>query len=239
VFLVALSCGGPKDRIPHVNQAAANEQRLVWSLWAAVALAVIGGLMPFVFGGTSSRVTSALVPFVVGAVAIAACAVVHAQSRTFAAILFFVGGLAIMFGLLTMFSLPVRLAVLGTCPAVPAPCPTGLPRPLTDGENTGMGAAAAFGLLAVFLGFYGLVTLFRRPVVEPAAPPMRRVPQVPIPAAAAPAAAAPAIAPPVPAATEPTKAESEPAVEEEPELPAHEEEELPELPPHESTSPTT
>ncbi len=217
-----------------MNQAAANEQRLVWSLWAAVALAVIGGLMPFVFGGTSSRVTSALVPFLVGAVAIAACAVVHAQSRTFAAILFFVGGLAIMFGLLTMFSLPVRLAVLGTCPALPAPCPTGLPRPLTDGENTGMGAAAAFGLLAVFLGFYGLVTLFRRPVVEPAAPPMRRVGHVPTPAAAA-----PAVATPVPTVTEPTKAESEPAVEEEPELPAHEEEELPELPPHESASPTT
>lgn len=227
-----------------MNQAAADEQRLVWSLWAAVALAVIGGLMPFVFGGTSSRVTTALVPFLVGAVAIGASAVVHSQSRTFAAILFFVGGLAIMFALLTMFSLPVRLAVLGTCPAAPAPCPTGLPRPLTDGENTGMGAAAAFGLLAVFLGFYGLVTLFRRPVVQPVAPPMRRAREAPTPVVAAPAETAP-----VPAVETPGAAKAEPAVkdeeaglpahEEEAELPAHEEEELPELPPHESTPPTT
>ena len=237
-----------------MNQAAASEQRLVWSLWAAAALAVIGGLMPFVFGGTSSRVDNALVPFLVGAVAIAACALVHAQSRTFAAILFFVGGLAIMFGLLTMFSLPVRLAVLGTCPALPAPCTTGLPRPLTDGENTGMGAAAGFGLTAVFLGFYGLVTLFRRPMVEPAAPPMRTVRQAPTPAPAAPAQAAPE-----PAPAEPARAEPEPAAvrepegaavkepegasqkepEEAPELPAHDEEDVPELPPHESTSPTT
>lgn len=192
-----------------------------WTLWVAAALAVVGGVVPFVFGGTSSRIDIVIIPFWIGAAVFAACAFLPNQSRGVTALLYFIGGLAIVYGLLSIFSLPVRLAVLGTCPAPPAPCTTGLPTPLTNGENTGMGVAAAFGILAIFLGFYGLVTVYRKSSVTQNAPPVRTIPPV-----APPPQPAPVTAPPA-------------AVVEEPELPAHEEEELPELPPHESTSDTT
>lgn len=202
---------------------------MAWTLWAAVGLVVVGGLAPFVFGGTSSRIGGVIFPFAVAAAVLAACALLPNLSRSASAILYFVAGLAIVYGLLSMFSLPVRLAVLGTCPAPPAPCTTGLPEPLTDGENTGMGVAAALGILALLLGFYGLVTIYRRPVLGPASPPVRTIP--PVAPAPSPSPAAPPPRPePVAVATEDK---------EEPELPAHEEEVLPELPPHESSSANT
>ena len=207
-----------------MSESPAAEQRLIWSLWAAAGLAILGGVLPFVFGGTSSRVTAVVVPYVIGAIALGATPFAYRQGRTLAALVYFIAGLAIMFGLLTMFSLPVRLAVLGTCPALPAPCPAGFERPLTDAENTGMGVATACGLLAVFLGFFGLVVMYRRPHGGPVMPPaVRQIPPMP--------AAAPPAPPPV--------AEPEAKAEEPEELPAHEEEEVPELPPHESTSSST
>jgi len=213
-----------------VNPSLGQEQRRIWSIWAAAGLVVLGGLMPLIFGGTSSRVAGVIIPFGVAAVAIAACGVFSTQSRTVLSAVYFVAGLAIVFGLLSMFTLPIRLAVLGTCPVAPAPCPTGLPRPLTDGENTGMGAAAALGIAALFLGFYGLATIFRGAVIPPMAPAVAAEP-APVAVAAEPA--------PVAVAAEPAPVAAPEALQPEPELPAHEEVELPELPPHESTSSTT
>ena len=215
----------------------ATERRVTWTLWAAAGLLVLGGLAPFVFGGTSSRIDGVIFPFAIAAVILAACSLVPNLSRGAVAILYFVAGLAIVYGLLSMFSLPVRLAVLGTCPAPPATCTTGLPKPLTNGENTGMGVAAALGILALLLGFYGLVTIYRRTAVAPLAPPVRTTPPVaappPTPAAETPPPAA-ETPPPEPVAV--TAGDEE---KEEPELPPHEEEELPELPPHESSTSTT
>ncbi len=205
------------DRVGRVGRQA-------WTLWVAAGLVVVGGLAPFVFGGTSSRVDGVVVPFLIGAIVLAACALLPNLGRSLVAILYFLAGLAIVYGLLSMFSLPIRLAVLGTCPMLPRPCTSGLPRPLTDGENTGLGVAAACGILAILVGFLGLVTVYRRPVVAPVAPPERKIPAL---------AAAPASAPAPVAAAAAAKEE------EEPELPAHVEEELPELPPHESSSATT
>jgi hypothetical protein len=198
---------------------------MVWPLWAAAGIAAIGGVLPFVFGGGSSRVVGVIVPFLAGAIALALCGLLYSQGRTVTYTLYFVAGLAIVFGLLSMISVPVRLAALGACPALPAPCPSGLPRPLTDGENTGIGAASAFGIVAILLGFYGLVAVVRRPAIASSAPPVRMIPPVPAPK---------------PAEPEPVqRAVVESAKEQEPELAAHEEQELPELPPHESTTPTT
>ena len=195
-------------------------------MWVAAGLVVVGGLAPFVFGGTSSRIDYVIIPFWFGAVVLGVCAVLPQQTRGISALLYFVAGLAIVYGLLSMFSLPVRLAVLGTCQAPPAPCTTGLPRPLTNGENTGMGVAATLGILGIMLGFYGLVTVYRRQAVAAPAPPERKIPPVASPAP---------IAEPEPVAVAASRGEPE----REPELPAHEEEELPELPPHESSSATT
>jgi hypothetical protein len=197
--------------------------RQAWTLWVAAGLVVVGGVAPFVFGGTSSRVDGVIVPFLIGAIVLAACALLPNLGRSLAAILYFLAGLAIAYGLLSIFSLPVRLAVLGTCPMLPNPCRTGLPRPLTDGENTGLGVAAACGILAILVGFLGLVTVYRRPAMPPVTPPERKIPAVTPAAASAP--------PPVAAQAA--------AKEDDPELPAHQEDALPELPPHESSSATT
>ena len=223
-----------------MNPSLGQEQRRIWSIWAAAGLVVLGGLMPLIFGGTSSRVAGVIIPFGVAAVAIAACGVFSTQSRTVLSAVYFVAGLAIVFRLLSMFTLPIRLAVLGTCPVAPAPCPTGLPRPLTDGENTGMGAAAALGIAALFLGFYGLATIFRGAVIPQLAPRARKIPPMAPAVAAEPAPVAVAAEPaPVAVAAEPAPVAAPEALQPEPELPAHEEVELPELPPHESTSSTT
>ena len=203
------------------------ERRLTWPLLVAAGLVIVGGVAPFVFGGTSSRIDGVIVPFAVGAIILAACALVPGLGRGTTAILYFVAGLAIVYGLLSMFSLPVRLAVLGTCPAAPAPCTSGLPKPLSDAENTGMGVAAALGIIALLLGFYGLVTIYRKPTLAPFTPPVRTIPPVAPP-------------PPTPAETrvpEPVAIATQQKQEEEPELPAPEE--LPELPPHESSAGTT
>src|SRR5262245_1611128 len=169
------------------------------------------------------------VPFTVAGAAMAACALANRQGRLVSAILYFVGGLAIVYGILAMFAIPLELAVLGACPNPPAPCATGMGRPLTVGENTGMGFAAGFGLAALFVGFFGLMVVFRRPVLPMSMPaPVRQMPPL-----------VPAKPPEADAKAAEDGAAPEEAAEEEPELPAHLEEELPELPPHESEPPTT
>lgn len=207
-----------------MNQLA-GQDRVALSFWAAGVIAFIGGLLPLLFGGTSSRVASAAIPFTIAAVAFAGCGFVHKQGRTATAILYFVGGLALVYGLLAMFSVPLQLAALGSCAAPPAPCAGGLQRPLTVGENTGMGFASGFAIAALFVGFFGLMVVFRRTTAAPPVPPVRKIAPV-----------APPVAKPAPAPPPAPEAKAEHEVKEEPELPAHEEEELPELPAHESES---
>ncbi|HET9781728.1 MAG TPA: hypothetical protein VFR33_08110 [Candidatus Dormibacteraeota bacterium] len=212
---------------------AVESQRMPWSLWVAAAIAFVGGLMPFLLGGSSSRFVGAFIPFTVGAIGFAATALLHNQSRATLAIVYFLAGLAIVYGLMSMFSLPVRLAALGSCPIAPQPCQSGLPRVLSEGENNGMGAAAAFGMVSLFIGFFGLATVYRRRAPQPFTPPVRKIPPMP---------AAPTTpdmrANPQPAAVKTADIAAKPqAEEEELELPAPEE--LPELPAHESSTGTT
>jgi hypothetical protein len=218
---------------------AERDQRLIWSFWLAAGIVLVGGLAPIVFGGTSSRVSGVILPFAVAAAGFAACALLNTQSRLLIAIIYFLAGLAIVYGLMSIFSLPVRLAALGSCPVAPQPCTTGLPRALSDAENNGIGSAAAFGIAALFVGFFGLVTVYRRTAVPQFVPPVRKIP--PMPAATPPAttpSASSSDSPdyPVSAVAKSADAADEP-VEEELELPAPEE--LPELPAHESTTSTT
>lgn len=223
--------------------------RVAWSFWAAGAIAFVGGLLPVLIGGTSSRIATVAVPFTIAAAAFAGCGFVYKQGRSVAAILYFVAGLAIVYGLLAMFSVPLQLAALGSCAAPPAPCMAGLGRPLTLGENTGMGFGTGFGVAALFVGFFGLMVVFRRTAIAPPAPAVRKIPPVmppPEKPASTPVAAKPEREPePEPEPEPELKAEPEPEpelkaeAEPEPELPAHEEEELPELPAHESDPSTT
>lgn len=217
--------------MPVVDPAAGRGQNTIWALWLAAAIAFIGGLLPLVFGGTSSRISGVAIPFTIGAVGFGATALLKNQSRTLVAVIYFVAGLAIVFGLLSMFALPVRLAALGSCPVAPNPCTTGLPRALSDGENNGMGSAAAFGIVAVMVGFFGLATLYRKSAPRTFVPLERKIP--PMPPAKPVADAVPEVAA---AAQAP---EPEPAAEEEEELELPAPEELPELPAHESSTSTS
>ena len=214
------------------SERFSQEPRLIWSFWVAAGLAALAGATPFIVGGSSSRVAGVWVPFLIGAAALGACALVHDRGRTATGVLYFVAGLALVYGMLTMFAVPLELAVLGSCAAPPAPCPTGLPRPLTVAENTGIGFAAGFSFAALFVGFFGLMIVVRRHALAPLTPPVRSIPPVPSTREAAPVAVA---------ASKPAPSNgAEPAADEpELELPAHEEEERPELPPHESSPPTT
>jgi hypothetical protein len=227
-----------------VRSSLTREPRLIWSFWAAAALVAVGGAVPFLIGGPSSRIANVFIPFAIAALAFVACALIHEQGRAMTSGLYLLAGLAIVYGVLTMFALPLMLAVLGTCPAPPASCTGGLQRSLTVAENTGIGFAAAFGIAALFVGFFGLVVVYRRTSVQSPTPPVRSIPPVestrpaaPVvePATAAENAVEPSATTEPAAGAEPLPAEEEPA----PELPAHEEEERPELPPHESKPPSS
>src|SRR5258708_34345440 len=96
--------------------------------------------------------------------------------------------------MLAMLTLPLRLAVIGTCPPLPAACAAGLERPLTTGESNALGLAVGLGIVAILTGFFGLVTLYRRETLARApssAPPARRIAPVGAKPSAPPAAAVP------------------------------------------------
>src|SRR5437667_5914249 len=227
-----------QDRIPHVNEAPRRDRQMIWAFWLAAALAASAGVLPFAFGGTTSRVAVVAIPFGVAALALGACALLRDAGRTITSGLYFVAGLAIVYGLLSMFSLPLQQAIGGTCPVPPQPCAPGLQRPLTVAENTGMGFGAGFAIASIFVGFFGLFVLYRRRSLPTPAPPVRKIPPVAAPASPPSPPASPA--PPAAASPQSSAPENGATPElDEPELPAHEEEERPELPPHESAAPTT
>jgi hypothetical protein len=163
-----------------VKAAWAREPQLIWSFWVAATIVAVGGAIPFLIGGSSSRIASVFIPVAIAALAFAACALVHEQGRAITSTIYLLAGLAIVYGLLTMFALPLQLAVLGTCPIPPQPCASGLQHSLTVSENTGIGFAATFGIVALFVGFFGLVVVYRRAAAaaHPAAPPVRTIPPV-------------------------------------------------------------
>jgi hypothetical protein len=214
-------------------------QRVVLAFWLACGLAAVGGVVPLLLTGTSGRVNGVIVPFGLAAIALAACAALYGQGRTFTSLIYFVAGLAIVFGILSLLAVPVRLSLVGTCPPSPAQCPVGFERPMTGAETLSLQFAIGMGIAAVLVGFFGLVALYRHlDAARPELPPMRRIPPVRDSRAAA---SAPVAAPePTPTAAELPAPEPElelpapepqlelPAPKAEPELPAPE----PELTPH-------
>jgi len=208
-----------------VEQKTIRDQRVMWAFWIAAALVAIGAVAPLSFSiGAHSRLQNVIIPFGVAAVALGINAVMYHQGRSLAATLYFVAGLAIVYGILAMVAVPLRLAVVGTCPPEPARCPLGFEAPMTSAENSGLALASFCGVLAIFVGFYGLLMLYRRlgggarprrGLLWPAKPPAQPAPAAevaPPPAAsasAAPIVATPDVAAPVvvaPAATPPAEA---------------------------------
>jgi len=148
------------------------------AFWLACGLSAVAGLVPLVFGGGSNRMGGVLIPFALAAIFLAACAVLHTQGRPIATLLYFLASLAIVYGMLAVLTLPLRLAVIGTCPPAPAACTSGLERPMTSGESTALGLTVGLGIVAILTGFFALVTLYRRrlaPPPAPTTPPARRI----------------------------------------------------------------
>lgn len=164
-------------------------------------------------GGGFGRLGAPIVSFAIAALASGACALLFTRGRQLASLLYFTASLAIVYGFLAMLTLPLRLAVSGTCQPAPAGCGPGLERPLTVGESSALGLAIALGIAAILAGYFGLAMLRRReerprPQSTPAprsspAVPTRRIPpvvvktQAPIEPVTSEAAA-----PPTPAKTE-------------------------------------
>jgi len=180
---------------PSVQQ----DQRVRLAFWVAGGLVAIGALAPLIVGGgIHSRVAGVFFPFAIAAVALVVNGVMYQQGRPLAVTLYFIAGLAIVYGILAMLAVPLRLAVVGTCPPAPVHCPVGFEQPLSGGENNGLGVATFCGVLGIFTGFYGLLLFYRRqglaarrqPSLWPARPPEQSTPAPTAPVEPAPAAPA-------------------------------------------------
>ncbi|HEY8816789.1 MAG TPA: hypothetical protein VIP57_17035 [Candidatus Dormibacteraeota bacterium] len=149
---------------------------MLWSFWIACGLAVTGAILPLLLAaGGSNRIAGAAVPFGVGAAALAGAALLYHQGRPVATALYFIAGLALVYGMLAMIAVPLRLAVIGTCDPAPAICLSGVEPPMSGGEDSGLAIGVAMGTLAILVGFFGLLMLFRIRPQATTAPPTRIV----------------------------------------------------------------
>jgi hypothetical protein len=148
------------------------------AFWVAAALALLGGAGPLLVAiGHTNRIAGVVFPFAGAAVAMAAVALFYRHGRTLATLVYFLAGLAIAYGMLLVLAVPMRLAVVGSCPPAPQRCTNGLEMQLSGPESTGLTIAVAFGVMSLLAGFFGLAALYRRlkppprPPVWPSTPP--------------------------------------------------------------------
>ena len=149
--------------MPDVDQELERHVIVERAFWAAAVLAAIGGIGPLIAAaGHTNRLAGIVVPFLGAAVANGVLAVLYRRGRSFAALVYFIGGLAIAYGLLLVFAIPLRIAVEGSCPPAPQPCAAGEELQLSSVETLGLSIAVGFGALALLTGFFGLLALYRR-----------------------------------------------------------------------------
>ncbi|MEA2643726.1 MAG: hypothetical protein QOG08_752 [Chloroflexota bacterium] len=199
-----------------MDSTSTRESRVLWSFWIACGLSVTGGIAPLLLAaGGPNRIAGVVIPFGVAAVAFGANALMYHQGRPLATGLYFIGSIALVYGMLSMIAVPLRLAVLGTCSsAAGLACPPGSELPLSTGENSGLAIGIAMGTIAILVGFFGLLMLFRIRQQVATPPPTRREmetrvvapPPAPVAVARIPAAAA------EPDANAPAAPEPEPAL---------------------------
>ena len=141
------------------------------TFWAGCAIVGIGGIGSLIAGaGHTNRLGTVVVPFLVAAGGFAVLALMHQRGRGFSTLAYIVTGLAIAYGLLLALAVPLRLAVEGTCPPAPQRCTSGAELQLSNSEMVALTIAVTFGVLALFVGYFGLVALYRmRRPGEPAA----------------------------------------------------------------------
>jgi MFS family permease len=211
-----------------------HDSRTLWAFWIACGLTAVGAVAPLVLSGGSNRI-GVVWAFGLAAVALGACAVLYQQGRSVVTGLYFVAGLAIVYGILSLIAVPLRLAVVGTCPPEPARCALGLERPLTGEETTALGFAVGMGIVGILTGFFALVMLYRglNASFLPSAPPARRI--APVGDAPPPPPGPQPVAAPEPVAVAPAAPEAAPELDELP--PPAEALELPAPTPEEAAEP--
>jgi hypothetical protein len=148
--------------LPVVDQELERHVLAERSFWAAAGLAAIGGIGPLIAAaGHTNRLAGIVVPFLGAAGGNIVLALLYRRGRSFIALVYFVSGLAIAYGLLLVLAIPLRIAVEGSCPPAPQRCTAGMELQLNSAETLGLSIAVAFGVAALLTGFFGLLTLYR------------------------------------------------------------------------------
>jgi hypothetical protein len=149
--------------LPDVSQELERHAVVEYAFWTAAVLAAIGGIGPLIAAaGHNNRLAGIVVPFLAAAGANGVLAVLYRRGHSFAALVYFLGGLAIAYGLLLVLAIPLRIAVEGSCPPAPQRCAAGQELQLSSAETLGLSIAVGFGAAALLTGFFGLLALYRR-----------------------------------------------------------------------------
>ncbi len=134
-----------------VIQWPKRERLLAYLLWSACGLAAAGAVavVALPLGGGVNRIVGVAVALALAAAAAAALALVPGLDRLLSLVLYGVAALALTYALMSLASLPLRLAVLGNCPPAPEVCPPGFEPAMTRGETLGVEAGITLGVLAL------------------------------------------------------------------------------------------
>lgn len=134
-----------------------------WCAWAACALAVAAAAVSLVVTAAgSNRVHGVALPLAVAAAMLATSVFTSGRSGWLAGLLYGVAALTVLYAMILALSLPVRLAVEGTCSPAGMPCPLGFERPATGAETFATYSAVIASAAALLLIFAAVEARYLR-----------------------------------------------------------------------------
>lgn len=144
-----------------------------WCTWAAGGLAALAALVAVVATAAGpNRDLWVAIPFAIAAGALAAAELQRAA--WISGLLYAAGVLALLYGIVATLSLPLRLAIEGSCPLSLASCPVGFEHPASAAEMFVVYAASISAALAIVLALVAVEARFRhgpRRMQEQSTPP--------------------------------------------------------------------
>lgn len=125
-----------------------------WLTWlaagAAIVAALVAALLPL---GGINRVSGVAVPYGIAAIALLGNGFIWRRSTWGGVGLFALASLALAYAVVLALSVPLRLAVEGTCPLDASTCPLGFEYPMRAAENAAVYACTTLGALDLVLVF--------------------------------------------------------------------------------------